>query len=182
MRPATPERAATSRLFFALWPPPDAQRALGTLAVRLARACGGRAVPAERIHLTLAFLGATSNARVPSLQAAVAGIGAEPFELQLDCLGFWRRKGIVWAGASRCPQALTRLVEALGARLEAEGCPRDARPFAPHLTLVRNARRAPRERVLEPLDWPVSRFALVVSRPGASGPVYETLRAWPLVA
>ncbi len=45
--------ADTARLFFAAWPPPEAQQALGDLAGRLKSECGGRALPARNIHLTL---------------------------------------------------------------------------------------------------------------------------------
>jgi len=45
------------RLFFALWPPREAARALADWAGEVARESGGRATAEEKIHLTLAFLG-----------------------------------------------------------------------------------------------------------------------------
>ena len=45
------------RLFFALWPPPEAARALADWANDVASGTAGKPVVAENIHLTLAFLG-----------------------------------------------------------------------------------------------------------------------------
>ncbi|HYL02781.1 MAG TPA: 2'-5' RNA ligase family protein, partial [Steroidobacteraceae bacterium] len=65
---APPER--TRRLFFALWPD-AAQRTVLAHAVRKAvRNCGGRPVPAESLHVTLAFLGSVPESRMAELGAA----------------------------------------------------------------------------------------------------------------
>ena len=86
------------RLFFALWPDDDARRAL-TAAAQCAQAqCGGRATPAEKIHLTLFFIGSVERARVGEIEAVGASVRAPRFTLALERTGCFRRKGIVWAG------------------------------------------------------------------------------------
>jgi 2'-5' RNA ligase len=174
--------AGTVRLFFALWPDPGTQRALGALAQDLKRECGGRAVPTHNVHLTLIFLGNVERARVPRLEAIAAAISASRFDLAVDHVEYWRHNRIVWTGVSHCPGALQGLVARLGQGLAAEGFRPDGRPYVPHITLLRNARRPPAMATVPAVDWPVARFALVDSAARERGRVYEVLRDWPLTA
>jgi len=52
----------------------------------------------------------------------------------------------------------------------------------PHITLVRDARRAPAQSRLAPVSWPVSEFALVESVQLDNSHMYEVLQSWPLGA
>jgi 2'-5' RNA ligase len=175
-------KSDTARLFFALWPDAGIQRALGALAQDLKHKCGGRAVPAHNLHLTLIFLGNVERVRMPRLEALAAGIRVARFELAVDCVEFWRHNRIVWAGASHCPGALQALVARLGQGLAAEGFRSDERPYLPHATLLRNAHRPPAMATVPAIVWPVARFALVESAPRERGRVYEVVRDWPLTA
>jgi 2'-5' RNA ligase len=174
--------ADKARLFFALWPLPEIQSALGDVAERLRRECGGRAVPARSIHLTLVFLGDMRRERVATLQALAAKVAAAPFALTFDHAAYWRHNRIVWAGARKCPAALGRLVEQIEQRVSAEGFHCDKRPYVPHITLLRNARRAPADRSSCLIDWPVTRFALMESAPREGGRDYQVIGEWPLAA
>ncbi|MND04219.1 RNA 2',3'-cyclic phosphodiesterase [compost metagenome] len=58
----------------------------------------------------------------------------------------------------------------------------DRRAYAPHITLLRNARRAPANATMRTIAWPVSRFALVESVKREKGRAYEVLKEWPLTA
>ena len=169
-----------ARLFFAAWPPPDTQQALGKLARDLARECGGRAVPARNIHLTLAFLGNVARDRLPLLEELAAGICASRFALAIDRLGYWRHNRVVWAGTEGCPDGLRELAEDLGGKLSAAGFRLEQRDYVPHVTLLRDARRAPARSAMPGLAWQVGRFALVESAPQGRGRVYRVLRDWPL--
>jgi RNA 2',3'-cyclic 3'-phosphodiesterase len=174
--------AETARLFFAVWPAPAVQRSLGEAAERLQRACGGRAMPARNIHLTLVFLGDVPYGRTAALGALAARIDAAPFELRLDRTAYWRHNRIVWAGTAHCPPALARLVEQLEEGLSAQGCSFDRRRYVPHVTLVRNARRAPPAGLPCQVDWPVTRFALIESVAHERGRIYQVRQEWPLAA
>ena len=70
------------RLFFAIWPDSTAVDALGRLAVEVAGRTGGRATPADKIHLTLAFLGEVAAERSGDVAAAGEAVRARPFELE----------------------------------------------------------------------------------------------------
>ena len=174
--------AGTVRLFFALWPEAGAQRALGALAQDLKREYGGRAVPRHNVHLTLIFLGNVERTRIPRLEALAAGIRGARFDLAVNCVEFWPHNRITWAGTRHCPEALRELVARLGQGLAAEGFRVDGRPYVPHITLLRNARRPTVTAAPPVINWPVTGFALVESAQRERGRVYEVVREWPLTA
>ena len=165
------------RLFFALWPDEHTRRALAAWSEAVHAVCGGRRTPPENLHATLAFLGATDPARLPALGEAATQVDAPSFELVIDRTGYWKHNHIAWAGALTVPIAFTALVENLRAQLSVLGLQFDPKPFAPHITLARDAARA-NAPALAPVRWPVSDFALVQS-PGGQAP-YRVLARWPL--
>jgi 2'-5' RNA ligase len=174
--------AGIARLFFAAWPAPQIQQALGRLALELQPSCGGRALPARNIHLTLVFLGDVERARVTRFESLARDVVAPAFELAVDRVRYWRHNRIVWAGVAHCPPAALSLVEQLAAAAAGEGIEVDRRPYVPHVSLLRDARRAPAEAAVPLIRWPVARFALVESVARERGRAYEPLREWPLAA
>jgi 2'-5' RNA ligase len=170
----------TARLFFALWPAPEVQRALGDVANRAQRECGGRAVPASNIHLTLVFLGNLPRDRISVLETLASSVTGSGFAMSVDRLEYWRHNRILWAGVEACPDPLQALVVRMQASLSGAGFRCDRRPYVPHITLLRNARRAPADRHCRPIEWPVTAFALVESAPRERGREYQVLRNWPL--
>lgn len=173
--------AETARLFFAAWPPPEVQRTLGDIARQAQGECGGRAVPAHNIHLTLVFIGDVARGRLAELEALGATVAAPRFSLVVDRLEYWRHNRILWAGVGECPQALRTLVERLQEPVAAAGFRIERRPYVPHVTLRRDARVAPADARIR-VEWPVTELALVESAQRERGRVYEVLRKWPLTA
>ena len=157
------------RLFFALWPSAETARALQEWA----RAVEGRAIPAEKIHLTLAFLGGVEPDKA---SAAARRVRADAFELPIDTAQYWRDNHIVWAGPRGMPAGLQTLVERLQLALYRAEFILERRPFAAHVTLVRKARPSKALPPLPKLEWPVREFALVNSVQGA----YEDVERFAL--
>lgn len=179
--PATPQaREDTARLFFALWPDEASRAALDGMAQSSREACGGRAMKAAHIHLTLVFLGNVAARRIPKLCTLAAGVVAPRFELAIDRVTFWPHNRIVWAGPGVCPDELRRLVEVLEEALQAAGFGFDARPYLPHITLLRNARAAPPPQAVAGIGWRIADFALVQSLRRDNASVYEVVQRWPL--
>jgi len=170
----------TARLFFAAWPSPAVQESLGKLAQGLKRECGGRAIPAHNIHLTLAFLGDVARDRLARLEEIAAAVSGQRFELDVARVEYWRHNRIVWAGVDQCPGELQALAAGLEQALAPEGFRFDRRPYVPHITLLRDARRAPAMAAIPAVSWRVHDFALVESVPRERGRVYGVLRRWPL--
>jgi 2'-5' RNA ligase len=166
-------------VFFALVPPPELAQSLGTLARDVARRAHGRPVPAENVHLTLAFVGAWPHARLPELLDAGGRLGGVPIELLLDTLGGFRRTGVAWIGAATT-SPLAALAASLAAALASAGVELEDRPLAPHVTLARKCRGPyPDERVA-PLAWTADAVTLLESHTRAESARYRAIARWPL--
>lgn len=168
------------RLFFALWPDDAVQSRLAHLG-----ASGtpeyGRLVPAENLHLTLAFLGALDSGARTCVEAAADRVRAGGFELVFTRLGCWPRPGVLWAGTDATPAALTELVTALREGMTGCGLRPETRPYRAHVTLARKTRvPADFHRACGPVTWRVGAFQLVESETLPSGARYRRLRRWPL--
>ncbi len=172
----------TARLFFALWPDAAPRAALGRLAQALHQECGGRVMLTRNIHLTLVFLGDVAASWIPDLRALAEGIVAQRFELAIATVNYWRHNRIVWAGPKECPDAMQMLVADLESALKAGDFRFDERPYAPHITLLRDARRAPAAQTVADIPWRIADFALVQSLHRDNASVYEAIQRWPLGA
>lgn len=168
------------RLFLALWPDAAVAAALHARGRTLHAACGGRPMRRDTLHLTLAFIGDVAEEAVGRVEAAASRVRAAPFDLALDRVGAWHGNRVLRTGASDVPAALGTLAEGLSTELRAAGFALEDRPFSPHVTLVRNAERAPEAGQVPPLHWRAEDFVLVISERLPSGARYRVLRRWPL--
>jgi 2'-5' RNA ligase len=171
--------APTARVFFALWPDETVRRALMEVALDLHRLAGGKPVREEAVHMTLLFLGDTPVDRLDTLRAAAGALTFESFTLPIEQAGWWNHNRVVWVGPMQTPPALARLVDALERAVAAQGFRFDRRPFAPHITLVRKARRVPLDLKLPSIEWRVREFVLVRSQLNSDGSRYEVIGRWP---
>lgn len=126
-----PDEVKRHRVFFALWPDAETAEHLSALAGHLVAGLPDKAmriVPAQNLHMTLAFIGAVDAAQLRTLQA-IAGEVSEIFlasaattddvdslaheralRVRLDRLGFWAQGGILWAGSR--PERASGMVSA----------------------------------------------------------------------
>ena len=107
-----------------------------------------------------------------------AAVRAEPFELTLDTVEYWRRAGVVCLTARQTPPALERWWPRYAANSTQRGFATEQRAYRPHLTLARRVRPPPELPVPDPLIWPATEFVLVESTSGAHGSVYTVLAEW----
>lgn len=166
------------RLFFAAWPDARVRSRIDAAAHALARDAGlrGRRVRAERLHLTLHFLGAVADDGAAAL-AAGSEVLAPPFDLVLDRAGAFARARVAWLGSTSVPRALLDLHERLRDALRARGLPVESRAYAPHVTVQRDVRIAVPETTIVPIAWHVDAFVLIDSRPDRG---YVEMGRWPL--
>lgn len=167
------------RLFFALWPDEAAASKLAEASRALALLAGGKPVPREKIHLTLAFLGDLEDDRLDAAKHAAEGISHPPFDLVLDQWGSFRGAKVAWAGCAETPKALVRLHADLADRVRGAGFFLDDRPYAAHVTLARKVTRSIGRMKAEPIGWRAREVALVRSQLGKGS--YESLESWKLV-
>jgi 2'-5' RNA ligase len=104
----------------------------------LKKAGNGNFTLPENLHITLKFLGEVSPSRLPELREAIVEAGGRAFSL--DCLGMFMmgKGGIVSVHIGGDLETLSSLAARLEDALEKRGFEREARPFQPHITLVRN--------------------------------------------
>ena len=133
----------------------------------------------ETLHVTLAFLGATSPERQAQAVAAAAEVDAKPFDFALDRAGYWRHNRIVWVGADS-PE-LAALAHGLSDGLGRRSFELETRPFTPHVTLLRNADCRQPLAIQFAAHWPVREFVLVRSDLTQSGSPYSIVGRWPLI-
>lgn len=136
---------------------------------------------ADTLHMTLAFLGDVAAARVDSVLRVGDGLQRLPaLSMSIDQLRCWRHNRIVWCGPTAFPDALGGIAAQLGQRLSAEGFGLEARPFAAHATLLRNADCTRAAPAFEAFEWKVNRIVLVESSLAAAGARYAIVGRWPL--
>lgn len=172
---------ATRRVFFALWPDATTRGALDGLASQAVKSCGGRRMRHDTLHLTLVFIGAATPAQRAVLCEAAGRVRAAPVEFVLDRLGCWRHNHIAWAGCQNASPGLRDLQAELSLNLVQAGFPEEERPFAPHVTLVRNARCGELPPIEPPVRWRALEFSLVESHLSLQGARYRVLHRWPLL-
>jgi len=174
------------RLFVAIRPP-HAMRAL--LLNVMGGISGARWQSDDQIHLTLRFIGEVDRHRASDVHAALGAIHHPGFEIALNGLGTFDRRGqpeTVWAGVMpHAPlRALHKKVDQAIARV---GVAPDERAYLPHITLARLKRSSGTVRDLleqsgglRSPPFPIDRFALFESQLTPEGAVYTPIETYPL--
>ena len=170
---------STRRLFFALWPD-DMVRTRCDWYVSSILGKRIRRIPAEKLHITLAFVGSVNAEVTACLETQADAIQLAPFDLCIDHLGYWHRKRLLWMGPTHTPDALWALIQALRDAFDACGLPQERRPFQAHMTLARKFSAALPPAEVPSIDWPVGSFCLVQSVNSDNGVSYRVLRRWTL--
>ena len=110
---------------------------------------GVRWVAPENFHITLRFIGELPGWRAEEVDAALAGLRAPGFGLQLAGVGTAEKAGRVtalWVGVQRNP-ALEHLQSKIDTVLGRAGVKRERRRFVPHVTLARLGEGIPAAKV-----------------------------------
>lgn len=107
-----------------------------------------RWVRPESVHLTLRFLGETSDGKADALARRLEkGLGdTRPFGLRFRGVGCFpspRRARVVWVGLDEPPPPLFAAQKVVERAARATGFPEEARPFRAHLTIARIQGAAP---------------------------------------
>ena len=125
--------------------------------------------------MTLVFVGNVEAREVALLSDIAARQVVRPFDLALSAGAYFKHNRIASAQPAAAPAVLPELVAGLQRSLRDSGVAFDARPHVPHVTLLRDARRAPSLAIAPPLAWRVEALYLVRSQPGAGGVTYEVV-------
>ena len=173
------------RLFISIRPPASVREALIDTMEALE---GARWQGDEQLHLTLRFIGQVERPIANDLASALARIVWPSFELALEGVSYFERKGMPSAIWARIP--ITPELQGLRAKIERvcdlEGLGRETRRFTPHITIARLSRHtgpiAPwlARHVGLHATWQAEGFILFESHLLASGVHYEIVAHYPL--
>jgi 2'-5' RNA ligase len=94
----------------------------------------------ESWHITLQFLGSTSEAQYECVVGRLRELHAPPVPIQLEELGFFDRAGIFFAGVALTPELLALQKKVTASTVPCGFTPED-RPYRPHITLARSKGR-----------------------------------------
>lgn len=99
-------------------------------------------VRSDQLHLTLKFLGDTTESSIGRVQSTIKNITKEtsPFDLKIQGTGCFpkvERPRVMWAGIEGAIKSLYDLLEMIQIKLDPLGFPKDIKPFHPHITLGR---------------------------------------------
>lgn len=148
---------------------------------------GARWSESSDLHLTLRFIGQVPENMLHDIDAALATVIAEPFDLEIAGVGQFShgsRPHTLWAGIAPNP-TLEALHDRVERALTRAGLAPEERRYTPHITLARLS-GAPPARVARFLTdhallrigpIAVDRFALMQSQ---GGPPYRTLADYAL--
>src|SRR5258708_14772256 len=142
-----------ARLFFAVWPAPAAASALARVGESLAGLAGGRPVPADKIHMTLAFLGSLDEEETGAAVLAASAVKGREIRMAIDSAGSFRASRVGWAAPSQPDAALAELQATLAVRLRTRGFTVEDLPIAPPRTPVRKIGKAVSRAPTEPGEW-----------------------------
>ena len=174
------------RLFIAIRPPEFVRDALVDAMEGIE---GARWVDEENLHLTLRFVGEVERPAANDLAAALARIDWPRFELRIEGVGHFSRKGEAKALWARIPPSdpLEGLRQKVESACEAAGLGRETRRFTPHVTLARlNRSSGPIGGWLSSFGdmragpWEVTEFTLYESHLGHTGSFYEPVTTFAL--
>lgn len=166
----------TKRLFFALWPDHRQRERLRDVVGSVAKSVEGRVVDRRNWHVTLVFVGAFPEDRVPYLLERAQDIEVEPFRLNFDRLEYWPRPRVASLSAAMVPPELQSLVDSLNGVIQDLGLQPEDRNYRPHITVVRNARSFTTERLTQRVTTEWSSFELMESLSGPGGVTYTPLK------
>jgi 2'-5' RNA ligase len=178
------------RLFIGIPLAPDVVDALQALVGKLrAPEDSLRWSSPESWHITLQFLGETSNEKCGCVVDRLRDVHSSAVPVQLDGTGFFERAGVFFAAVSVSAE-MERLQKQVLATTAQCGFFAEDRPFHPHVTLARakgdnqmKALRQLQQRVTENRGFPTfaaTEFLLYEAHIGAGGSRYEVRERLPL--
>ncbi|MEM7256602.1 MAG: RNA 2',3'-cyclic phosphodiesterase [Pseudomonadota bacterium] len=169
------------RAFLSLFPDPQ-----NALAIeQWAASCWPniqRRVPAQNLHITLAFLGNIDQ----SVAADISDMIAEKslvaaFSMTFDQVGYWPQPQVLWLGAQNPTPPVNELAEGCRSIANRAGISVKGRQFEPHITLARKPSQPPQAPLLDPsFTIEFDTLCLCESFLDKRGARYQVREAWPL--
>ena len=159
------------RLFIAILLSDDMKKAVtGTMHELKKADVRGSYVPAQNLHVTLAFIGETQDASL--VKKSMQSLSCKPFRMAFAEMGVF--DNLLWVGI-KGNQGLNKLAKYVGAALDEAQIPYDRKKFVPHVTIIRNM-GGPWKKVSPPKgDMTVKKVSLMKSEQKNGKQVYTEI-------
>jgi 2'-5' RNA ligase len=159
------------RLFIAIMLSDDMKKAVtGTMHELKKADVRGSYVPAQNLHVTLAFIGETKDAS--AVKTAMQTLSCKPFRMAFAEMGVF--DNLLWVGI-KGNQGLNKLAKYVGTALDEAQIPYDRKKFVPHVTIIRNM-GGPWKKVSPPkADMTVKKVSLMKSEQKNGKQVYTEI-------
>lgn len=167
---------ADKTLFFALWPSERQRELLRDTINPALTSVEGSFVDRRDWHVTLVYVGAFPEERIPGLMAAVDIIEPVNIRLRFDRLTFWQRPRVACLDVMTIPPELEHLFRSIEQALMPFGYTPNERTYRPHITAARRARAFPAVRLSRAVELQWSEFELVESISIRGGVDYRLLK------
>ena len=160
------------RLFVALQLSDSMKKALvGTMHEMKKKNVAGSYVPAQNLHITLAFIGETKEAE--KVRQVLQQIPVEKSRLTFDTFGYFG--DTMWIGV-KGNQKIKKYVSDLRKTLKENGIPCDDSKFVPHVTLLRKLKGPrPSGLAVPEADMTVTKISLMKSETKDGKRVYTEI-------
>jgi 2'-5' RNA ligase len=146
-----------------------------------------KAIAHRNFHITLAFLGNTSNIqqhqlseKATTLAQQISPIAANESYLTLNSLGLFKKPKVLYLGLQHCPLWLSTLAQQLSQTASKIGLFQENRPYCPHLSIYRKATHV-NDSLLVAIGLQVQSFSLYESISSEQGVVYTPIKTWRLI-
>ena len=140
-------------------------------------------VPAENLHLTLRFLGQSSESQTRALWMQLSAASLPAFSVRLEQLLCWPGPKVLCLAGEMTDPALQDLDACITQAAASAGYPSAQHPLHPHLTLARGAKQLPHLPVIVPeLQVQPTALHLYQSVSTPAGVRYPILASLPLLA
>jgi len=182
------------RLFTGIDLPPDVIANLEEVLVQLKPSAQINWSPPSNLHVTTKFIGEWPEERLVELKTALVGLPARtPIPISIEKLGFFpnpHSPRVFWAGI-HADDNLAGLARDTEASLAPLGVTKEARAYAPHLTLARIKTPGKQPALLQAVaklpslefgSFVADRFYLYHSRPAPAGSLYTRLAEFLFVS
>ena len=142
---------------------------------------------AQKLHVTLKFLGKVDEGIVPNVSDTAASVAASftPFQMALVATGVFpslKKPRVLWLGINEA-SVLPEIAASLESRFSLLGFEPEARPFSPHLTIARVREPEKAKRLAEahlqsrfgPIEFTVTELIVYESILKPTGSVYAVV-------
>ncbi len=147
----------------------------------------------EQLHLTLKYLGYTTEPLLDEIRAKISQIASaiDPFKLIIDKTGCFpnkERPRVLWLGIEGNKASLNELLFRIDKEMNKIGFPLQESEFIPHITIARikyPQKHTPDitiflKSLYDPIDFTVDRVQFLSSELLPSGTFYTLLGSYPL--